>query len=164
MTSNSSVDFGGQLGYLYRGVVGGEFVADFAPEFNMNNALLADAPNVNAYMANAVVAVPLGGSHQVQPYVSGGAGAIQLRSNVLSVASTPTSSQSAANQTKAGGDIGVGVMGFAGNFGVRGDVRYYRAFESDLATNASTTADFFAQSLLSGLRFWRANIGLAVRW
>src|SRR4051794_3992388 len=49
---DSSVDFGGQLGYLYRGVVGGEFLADFTPRFQMNNALFADNPNLNTYMAN----------------------------------------------------------------------------------------------------------------
>src|SRR5689334_522529 len=29
-TTGSSVDFGGQVGYLYRGFIGGEFLADFA--------------------------------------------------------------------------------------------------------------------------------------
>jgi hypothetical protein len=55
-------------------------------------------------------------------------------------------------------------MAFAGNVGIRGDVRYYRAFNSDVSTNATTAADVFAQNLLSGLDFWRANIGIAVRW
>jgi hypothetical protein len=162
-TANSSVDFGGQAGYLYRGVVGGEFLADFAPTFEINNAFLAERPFVNAYMANAIVAAPLGSDHQIQPYVSGGFGGIQLRGALLS--SLQTSSQTTANQTRGGGDIGFGVMGFAGSVGVRGDVRYFRAFTNDtLATGTTTPGDAFSQNLLSGLDFWRANIGVAVRW
>jgi len=165
-TTNTSVDFGGQVGYLYRGVVGGEFLADFAPTFEMNNAFLAERPFVNAYMANAMLSIPVGSQHQVQPYVSGGFGGIQLRSNVLAIASVPTSAQTSTNQTKGGGDIGFGVLGFAGNVGVRGDVRYFRAFTGSGATIGSTTtaADVLSQNLLSGLDFWRANIGIAVRW
>ena len=163
--TSSSVDFGGQVGYLYRGIVGGEFLADFAPNFNIANAFLADRPNVNAYMANAIVAVPLGGEAAIQPYVSGGFGGVQLRSNMLAIANLASSTQTQANQTRGGGDIGVGVMGFAGNVGIRADVRYFRAFTNNtVTTTGNTAADAFAQNLLSGLDFWRANIGIAVRW
>jgi hypothetical protein len=164
-TASSSVDFGGQVGYLYRGIIGGEFLADFAPNFNMTNAFLADRPNVNAYMANAVIAAPLGSQGQIQPYVSAGFGGVQLRSNMLAVASVPTSAQTEANQTRGGGDVGFGVMGFAGNVGIRADVRYFRAFTNNtVTTTGNTAADVFAQNLLSGLDFWRANVGIAIRW
>jgi hypothetical protein len=83
---------------------------------------------------------------------------------MVNVVAAPIATTSPANQTKFGGNIGAGVMGFAGNVGIRGDVRYYRAFNSDVSTNANTAADVFAQNLLSGLDFWRANIGIAVRW
>ena len=163
--NSSSVDFGGQIGYLYRGVIGGEFLADFAPSFNISNAFLADRPNVNAYMANVLLSAPLGSDHQIQPYVSAGLGGVQLRSNMLASASVPTSTQTEANQTRGGGDIGFGIMGFASNIGIRGDVRYFRAFTNNtVTTTTSTPADAFSQSLLSGLDFWRANIGIAVRW
>src|SRR5262245_49616025 len=76
----SSVQFGGQLAYLYRGVIGGEALADFAPHFRIDNPLLTSNPMVNAYMANAIAAVPLGSEARVQPYVSGGLGGIQLHS------------------------------------------------------------------------------------
>ena len=164
-TTGSSVDFGGQVGYLYRGFIGGEFLADFAPRFNMTNAFLADRPNVNAYMANVIIAAPLGSEAAIQPYVSAGLGGVQLRSNMLAFANVPGSAQTEANQTRGGGDIGFGVMGFAGNVGIRGDVRYFRAFNNNtVTTTGSTAADAFAQNLLSGLDFWRANIGIAVRW
>lgn len=162
-SNSSSVDFGGQVGYLYRGIVGGEFLADFAPNFNLNNALLSDMPNVNAYMANAIVAVPIGSDGQLQPYISAGFGGVQLRSNVLSDAAIPLNAQS-NTQIKPGGDIGFGLMGFARSVGIRGDVRYFRAFTSNTTTTGSTITDVFAQNLLSGLDFWRANIGVALRW
>jgi hypothetical protein len=164
-STSSSVDFGGQVGYLFRGMIGGEFLADFAPNFNLSNAFLADRPNVNAYMANVILAAPLGSEAQIQPYVSAGLGGVQLRSNMLALANVPTSAQTEANQTRGGGDIGFGVMGFAGNVGIRGDVRYFRAFTNNTVTTTGTTAaDAFSQNLLSGLDFWRANIGIAVRW
>jgi hypothetical protein len=163
--TSSSVDFGGQVGYLYRGIIGGEFLADFVPRFNVANAFLADRPNVNAYMANVILAAPFGTEAAIQPYVSAGVGGIQLRSNMLAFANVPTSAQSEVNQTRGGGDVGFGVMGFAGNVGIRGDVRYFRAFTNNaVTTTGSTAADVFAQNLLSGLDFWRANIGIAVRW
>jgi len=161
---DSSVDFGGQLGYLYRGVVGGEFLADFTPRFQMNNALFADNPNLNTYMANLILAVPIGAEHRVQPYVSGGFGSMQLRSNVLASITTPSSGQTSANAMVGGGDLGVGVLGYAGNVGIRGDVRYFRAFTDNALINGDSAADVFARSALSGLDFWRANIGVAVRW
>jgi hypothetical protein len=163
--SNASVDFGGQLAWLYRGAIGAEFLADFAPNFRLNNALLADNPNVNSYMVNVIGAVPIGGSEaRVQPYVSGGLGGVQLRSDMINIASA-VSTTTPANQMRFGGNVGAGVMAFSGNVGIRADVRYYRAFtNNDLTTSTSTPADVFAQNLLSGLDFWRANLGIAVRW
>src|SRR5262247_1549467 len=32
---SASVDFGGQLAFLWRGAIGGEFLADFAPHFHI---------------------------------------------------------------------------------------------------------------------------------
>jgi hypothetical protein len=162
---DASLDFGGQLAYMFKNAVGAEFLADFAPKFKINNVLLANEPNVNSYMVNAIGALPIGDEGFLRPYVSGGVGAIQLRSDVLNVVAVPASGFQTANQTRFGGNIGFGVMGFAGNVGVRGDVRYYKAFtNADLTTNANTPAEIFAQNLLSGLDFWRANIGVAVRW
>ena len=120
--SSASVDFGGQLSYLWGGVAGAELIADFAPDFKVSNAFLTNNPDVNAYMLNAIAAIPIGSTHRVQPYASGGFG------------------------------------------GIRADVRYFSALHgTNIGTN-TTAADVFAQNLLSGLDFWRANIGVAFRW
>jgi opacity protein-like surface antigen len=164
--NESSVDFGGHLAYLYRGVIGGEVLADFAPHFRVNNPLLVGNPMVNAYMANVIGAVPIGSEGRVQPYVSGGLGRVQLSSSDIRTPLLPTSNvTTSSSQSKFGGNIGAGVMGFAGNVGVRADVRYFTVFSSDISTDPNiAAADVFARNLLSGLDFWRANFGIAVRW
>ena len=51
----SSFDWGGQIGYLWRGVVGGEFLANFTPSLGINTVgVLFDNPKVSSYMVNAV--------------------------------------------------------------------------------------------------------------
>jgi len=159
----SSVDFGGAVGYLWNRMVGGELLASFAPSFHLTNALLASSPNVNTYMANVIAAVPLGSDGQWQPFVSAGLGAVQLRSDVFNVADNPAAGSVSANDAKFGGDVGFGIMGYAANVGLRADVRYFRT-RSSTNTNPASTADAFASNLLSGLDFWRANIGVALRW
>src|SRR3954470_4718395 len=85
----SSFDFGGQLGYLFHGIIGGEFVGDFSPNFNMKSVVLVERPDVNAYTFNAIAAMPMGRDWRLQPYVAGGIGAIQMRSTVFTSSSVP---------------------------------------------------------------------------
>ena len=48
-------------GYLGRGVIGGEFLADFSPGLDtFSNALFTQAPSVNSYMVNLIAAAPFG--------------------------------------------------------------------------------------------------------
>lgn len=163
--NNASPDFGGQVGYLWNGVIGAELLGNVTPNFKVNNALVSGNPNVNSYMANVIGAVPIGGDGQFQPYVSGGLGAIQMRADVFNVAIGGTTGTVASNQAKFGGNIGGGIMAFAGNIGIRGDVRFFRAFQDDtLSTDLNSPQDAFTRNLLSGLDIWRANIGVAVRW
>src|SRR5437868_2234054 len=60
LADGSTFDFGGQLGYLFRGIAGPEFVGDFSPNFTNRNAPLVNRPDRNAYMFNAIAAVPVG--------------------------------------------------------------------------------------------------------
>jgi len=202
-SAGSSGDFGGSVGYLWHSVVGGEFLAGFTPNFEMANTLVpsADAtPQVNTYMFNLMGAVPIGSEGRWQPYISGGWGAMTLH-NASTTSSIVTSNGSTASfmedENRAGGDIGFGVLAFLGNWGVRGDIRYFTAFSGDNTSNSTTTSgtntstnsgttgtgstgsnatsgasttsatgtgDNGEFELLPGLNFWRANIGLAVRW
>lgn len=159
---DSSVTFGGQLAYLWAGIIGAEFLADFAPTFKATTLALADDPSLNTYMANLITAVPLGGEHRIQPYFSGGVGGVQIATDVLNVPLNPASGTTVASHTRFGADVGGGLLAFAGAFGFRGDVRYFWT-GSENAT-ASSAAEQVASNLLSGLSFWRANVGVAFRW
>jgi hypothetical protein len=166
---NSSVDFGGALGYT-SGWFGAEFLAGFTPNFQIRNRLFADEPQVNSYMFNLMAGVPMGREKNWQPFVSGGIGALTLRSDDLSGdINNEFNENFASDDTQFGGNVGFGIMGFASNVGVRADVRYFRAFgdnalENALNLNPATFDDSSPISILPGLDFWRANIGLAFRW
>jgi hypothetical protein len=150
----SQLDFGGSLGYMWRGAFGAEFLAGFSPNFQFANNILGEEPQINTYMGNLIGAIPLGFDANWQPFVSGGIGAITMRSDF----GDELEDTFDADDSQLGGNIGFGVMGFAGAWGVRGDVRYFRGFNGDDAGNS------FGQAVLSELDFWRANIGVAVRW
>jgi hypothetical protein len=157
LDGGASLDFGGQVAYLWSGTLGAEFIADFAPNVGDANLFFVNEPDVNAYMVNVITAVPFGTNRYFQPYASGGVGAIQMRVDLFDVLGNPFSS----NESRFGVNVGGGVMAFADRFGVRADIRYYRAtgdddFE-DLLTGDSVIA-------LSNLGFWRGNVGLAIRW
>ena len=89
-TNNStSFNFGAQVAYLGRGVIGGEFLADFSPsDGSFNNVLFEQSPNVNSYMFNLIAVAPFGHAHSYDPYISGGIGAVTLSSTIFTV--TPT--------------------------------------------------------------------------
>jgi hypothetical protein len=165
----SSVDFGGALGYT-SGWFGAEFLAGFTPNFQIRNRLFVDEPQVNSYMFNLMAGVPIGPSKNWQPFVSGGIGALTLRSDDLTGdISNDFEENFRSDDSQFGGNIGFGVMGFAQNVGIRADVRYFRAFgdnalENALDLNPGTFDDNSPINILPGLDFWRANIGLAFRW
>ena len=164
-----SFDWGGQIGYLWRGVVGGEFLANFTPSFGIDTTgVIFDNPHVNSYMANGVAALPLGAQGQFQPYISAGFGAIQMRfangivGSGLVDGGVVDLTTSSVSQTGGGWNTGGGIMAFAGKVGVRGDARYYHA--NTITLDATNLANRVTQSLLSDLHFWRADIGVAFQW
>jgi hypothetical protein len=68
--------------------------------------------------------MPLGADGAWQPYVSGGGGAISLRSgDLMDTAGNALN----VNASRFGSNVGAGVMAFVGHLGFKGDVRYYRA-------------------------------------
>jgi len=167
--TDQSVAFGGQLAYLWKGVAGVETIVDLNPSFRLDNLLLAENPRANAYMANAIFAMPVGASGQFQPYVSGGVGGIQLVAKVFNIALPHPSGTfplgtTEGDQFRLGTNIGGVLMGFAGMIGFRADARYYSASSSERFFTPTTPVGEFAQTLFQGLHFWRANIGVALRW
>ena len=176
----SSMAFGGALGYLFHDQWGAEFDAGITPDFQLQNSAFGAGvtPRINSFMANGVWAATLGSAPEWQPFVSGGVGALSLRSGLV----TGTTNAFDVDDSRFGANIGAGVMAFSGSWGFKADVRYFRAAGAYNATPAlytpaltttpsmltptltNTSANALADAALSGLHFWRANVGLAIRW
>jgi len=168
-------NFAGTVGWLYHGVIGGEFQSNFSPDFQLNPALvppfLAEEPAINSYMLNVIGAAPLMAGGQFQPYASGGAGWLTLRGDP-----TLGDSDIDLNKTDTGWNAGFGLMGFLGQMGLRADLRYFKVTGNEfqgvdstvLRSNWGTVVDDQEQlidsNLLSGISFWRGNVGIALRW
>jgi hypothetical protein len=169
-------EYGFQLAYLRR-YVGGEFIGDFAPNFRFVSPALTEHPSLNSWMFNLIGAVPFGSVENFQPYVSGGLGGLTIRTSAFTLAGTNTVVLGSntttialdtvnTTQSKFAYNLGAGFFGYVNHLGIRADIRYYRAstFEDAKLENGPTPAIDFTQSLLSGLRYWRANLGIAYRW
>jgi hypothetical protein len=162
----ATLDYGASIGYLWRGAVGFELLGQMTPDFSLDNILFVERPMVNSYMANFIGAVPIGLDGQFQPFVSGGFGALQLNQDILNLSATdPIASAINGNAIRFGGNIGGGLMAYVKNVGIRGDVRYYRASsDAEQGIEPDDSADVIADTALSGLDFWRANVGITFRW
>jgi hypothetical protein len=139
---DGSADYGGTVGYLWGGKIGADFAVSMTPRFAFNPVaatVISGSPMVNTYMGHVVGALPLGEKQQWQPFVSVGAGGIQMRPDVFNVASSPQFGTTQVAETRFGGDAGIGVMGFKGRWGFKADVRYFRATGA-YNTGGGTTA------------------------
>jgi len=165
--ANSSLTYGGEVSKFW-GHLGAEFLADFAPTYKANTNFLTEHPEVNTYMANGIFIWSPKIQQYVQPYGSGGIGAVQMHTSVTALAAR-TLPVSDANvkvwSSRFGWNLGGGFFAFAGRtVGLRADIRYYSATNSSDATTENTPAVRITEELTSGISFWRANIGVAFRW
>ena len=103
--NNGGVTYGGQVAYLWRGIVGPEFLAEWAPSFDITSALIDGNTHVSNYMFNAIGAIPLGADGQIQPYVSGGWGRTQLRADLIASDGSVHSNSNGAWGSNIGGGI-----------------------------------------------------------
>jgi opacity protein-like surface antigen len=172
-SGTTSANFGGQVAYLGRGVIGGEFLAEFSPRIgSFNNILFERTPNVNTYMFNAIAASPFGEVHSFDPYISGGIGWVAMHADIFTrnptgVQDTSAIGTESVSGSRFGWDLGGGVMAWSErNWGFRGDLRYYRtgSNSTDVVDLHNIDGAAFTQVELSGISFWKANAGLAFRW
>jgi hypothetical protein len=166
-TEDSNIDasttYGGNIGYMWHNIYGAEFLADFAPSVKIGSELFAKHPHVNSYMFNLIAAVPIGTEHNVQPFVSGGLGGIQMATDFVTLSGEDTNT---IRESRFGVNIGGGLMGYGGHVGFRTDVRYYHASTIDNLDSRveRTPGENLTLGLLSGMHFWRATAGVAFRW
>jgi hypothetical protein len=182
LNSDTSFNWGGQVGYLGRGVIGGEFLMDFSPGLStFNNALFVEPPDVSSYMFNLIAAAPFGQASRVDPYISGGIGAVSISSTIYALNPVATQFRNNPNaiatidqvdvsSSRFGWNLGGGFMAWSEkNWGFRGDVRYYAT-----TSNNNDLTDFdldnigdgsnFSRVELAGISFWKVNAGLSFRW
>jgi opacity protein-like surface antigen len=151
------LDLGASIGWMGNGIVG--FEADFAwsPNFFENtvgpgNFEFGDS-NVTTLMANVLIGAPIGGQTGpgIRPYGSGGVGLIRSRidgGDFFNDLST----------NDFGFNVGAGVhLFFTDNIGVRGDIRYFRSLTDNEPDDEFDLA-------LSDFDFWRATVGLTIRF
>lgn len=162
---NNSLAVGGQIGYMWNRHIGAELTADFSPDANIANAFLADEPHINAFMANFVGAIPFKDG-QFRPYITAGLGGIMMHTRVFTSTDITNLDTATANATRLGSNIGAGLFIFSGGtIGVRADVRHYTArgtSNPDLLLEGSPSD--VTKALVSGLSFWRTDVGVAFRW
>jgi opacity protein-like surface antigen len=111
-------NFGVAFGSLGK-VIGAEL------EFSFIDSFFGDTPGTSSHvltlMGNAMFAPKFG---LVQPYVLAGLGLLKSHAEITTAGLLET------DNNHFGWDIGGGIMGFLGpHFGVRGDLRYFHAFQ-----------------------------------
>jgi hypothetical protein len=172
-TSDGGLTYGLQVGYLRR-YIGGEFIGDFAPTFRMSSLALAKEPTLNSWMFNVIGAAAIRSAFQ--PYASIGIGGVTLRTQtfdqtaipVVTVQGTLATAQNTINTAVShfGWNVGGGFFAYASQWGIRADVRWYDVanFSSNTLINNGSVPSNYTQALLSGLSYWRANLGISYRW
>lgn len=127
-------------------VLGFEEEIAYAPDFFGNAAGLSSS--MLTLMSNVMLVPKLG---PVRPYVEGGIGLIKTHVDLTTTSVFTTSNNG------LGWDVGGGVMGFiGGHVGLRGDLRYFHAFQ-DLAVLGFTLSN-------SKINYGRASVGLVLKF
>ena len=153
----AKVNFGASVGF--GGVIGFEFDASRTRIGTYRDIPVVDLrADVTTLMGNLVVRLPTG---PVQPYASAGVGIIRL-SGDLRVPFLGT--VFSAGGQDFGMNAGGGLYLFPSqNFGIRGDVRYFRTL-GDLTLNDLTNIGGIDNLPLPRLDFWRATVGVTFKF
>ena len=147
------VDFGATLGWN-PGVVGFEVDFGWSPNFfedtaGTRNFEFGDS-NVTTLMLNLHLTTPNEGQG-VRPYGSAGLGLIRSRVSDVQLFNDLTTND-------LGFNLGGGIQGnFNENFGIRGDIRYFRSLQDNEPDSEFDLA-------LSDFDFWRGTVGVTFRW
>jgi Outer membrane protein beta-barrel domain len=151
------MNFGASLSWMGAGAIGFEVDFGYSPNFFQNTAGDDDFEfgdsNVTTLMANLKVGAPFGGQTGggIRPYASGGLGLIKSRID-------DPDDLFELNSTDWGFNVGGGVTGFfSDNFGLQGDVRYFRSLQDNEPDDEFDLA-------LGSFNFWRGTVGLVFRF
>jgi hypothetical protein len=144
--------FGGNVGWLSDNVFGVEADLGFVPGFFQSETFnLITSSRVTTLFGNVIAAVPITVSREsLRPYILGGLGLVHVsvQEPVGLFIQTDNS---------LGLQLGGGALGFITNrTGVRFDLRNVRSLER--------TTDVITLERESKLSFWRATIGVTIRY
>jgi opacity protein-like surface antigen len=159
-------NIGGSITFMGGGVFGFEIDYSFSPNFfqiteggeDIDIPLLDIDSSLSTLMANAIVGIPVGGTTGggVRPYVTGGIGLMRANISVTDLFDDLSTNELGVN---FGG--GVHVF-FSDNVGLRGDLRYFRALDTD---DDNVVEDLLAEEFgLADFDYWRATIGVTFRF
>lgn len=152
----SRLNYGLSLAWMGAGLAGFEIDASYSPNFFErmvgSDERLGDS-NVATVMANVVLGAPIGGQggRGLRPYVAGGVGIIRSQISDPGELFDVSSSDLGFN---AGGGLTAFI---ADNFGLRGDVRYFRGLQDNEPSDALGFT-------MSDLKFWRWSVGATLRF
>src|ERR671913_2410077 len=152
-SGNTSVSFGGSLGWMGAGILGLEMDFGYAPDFFETDDVTSLDGNVTSFMGNVIIGIPIGGQTGggVRPYISGGAGLLRSRLDDVDDLFD-------LNENSFGINAGGGVMVFfTDSVGLRGDLRYFRALAGDIDEDD-------VDLTLGSFDFWRASAGVTFRF
>ena len=145
--------YGFGVGGMAGGIFGAEFDFGYTHNFYASNGTVVTKSNLITAMPALVIGIPVGGQHGpgIRPYVLAGAGLLRRDLDFNNVDSL--------SSNDFGYTLGGGVMGyFTDHVGLRGDVRYFRAFKVD---DISLTGVNFEKGTFN---FGRASLGLVFRF
>ena len=151
--SSTKPGFGVAFGGLGQ-IIGGETEFAYFPEIIDNSANAIAKNKAITFSGGTLIGPTIG---RIKPYVALGAGSLYLNVTKLSSIAIPTPDSISNNYFTF--YVGGGVMGFfTEHLGVRGDLRYTRAFGIKLTDLATTGL------VLDHFNFWRASIGLVAKF
>ena len=152
------MSFGGSIGFMGAGIFGAEADFSFSPNFYNDTIGPTDFKfgegNLTTIMGNLILGAPIGGQRGpgIRPYATAGIGMIRSKLTTDTLFNDLSTND-------LGYNLGGGVLAFfSDNVGLRGDLRYFRAFQD------SEPGDDELDLGLGDLKFWRGNVGVTFRW
>jgi hypothetical protein len=150
--SGAKFQWGGSATFMGGGIFGAEIDFHHVPEF-VEETASDPAVAQMSLSGNLIVGIPIRGTQggSVRPYVTGGVGLLRSMSDESDFLDSISTNDFAVN-------FGGGIMGFfTDRFGIRTDIRYYRALRDE---DPDDDLDFD----FGDFEFWKWSVGAAFRF
>ena len=147
--NDSRTTYGGALTFMGDGAFGFEIEGAYTPDFFADEGLVFDEDNVSTLMAHILIGGRMGERGRI--FASVGGGLLKSRAHDVDEFFD-------VDRNDFGASAGAGAMGFFNdNFGIRGDVRYFRNL-GDPEPDNEFDIDF------GDFSFWRGTAGIVLKF